>query len=547
MTTLRDALTLAVGHHGRGEHADAAAIYRLILAVQPDNAAALNNLGLLSEPPDAMGLFRRAMAADPAYLDAALNLGGLLQESGATDQALAVYCQALQWLPEDPDLHFRAGYALQNGGHAAEAAEHYQAALATRPDFVPALCNLGTLHTVAEQYESAARYYEKALAIDPALIVANMNMVGILEAQGRLADADRHRTQVPCPQDIAIHEPASPRRTVLVLAGSKGNVPLDGLLPPDTRRITWHVEYATDAQEAALPAYDVVFNGIGNADTMAASQTRVAGMHRRRPVLNPPEKVARTRRDLLPQLLHGIPGVVVPRVVRLSGHDLRGPTLPESLAEHGMGCPVLIRPIVGHGGNGMVLADTLDDLAGLAAEADAYYAIAFHDYRSADGFYRKYRAIFVDREVFPYHLAISQAWLVHYFSAGMLDGAWKRKEERRFLEDPAAAIGVAAMAALSAIARRLDLDFAGIDFSLLPDGRLLVFEANPTMLVHMSDPADEFPYKHVAVPKITAAFAAMLDRQAASSPADKHTMTFERLWFKEAGHELAGNSAAVSG
>jgi hypothetical protein len=63
--------------------------------------------------------------------------------------------------------------------------------------------------------------------------------------------------------------------------------------------------------------------------------------------------------------------------------------------------------------------------------------------------------IFVDREPYPYHLAISQHWLVHYFSADMLHPAWKRQEEERFLAEPRAALGRPAMAALTAIARRL--------------------------------------------------------------------------------------------
>lgn len=45
-------------------------------------------------------------------------------------------------------------------------------------------------------------------------------------------------------------------------------------------------------------------------------------------------------------------------------------------------------------------------------------------------------------------------------------------------------LGERAMAAIAAIGRRLDLDYGGMDFTLLADGRLFVFEANATMLVH---------------------------------------------------------------
>ena len=120
--------------------------------------------------------------------------------------------------------------------------------------------------------------------------------------------------------------------------------------------------------------------------------------------------------------------------------------------------------------------------------------------------------IFVDRAPFPYHLAISPRWLVHYFSADMLDHPAKRDEEFRFLEAPAEVLGPRACAALAAVGRRLDLDYCGADFSLLPDGRVLLFEANATMLVHPeTEPALE--RKNVHIDRILAAFDTLLERQ----------------------------------
>lgn len=68
------------------------------------------------------------------------------------------------------------------------------------------------------------------------------------------------------------------------------------------------------------------------------------------------------------------------------------------------------------------------------------------------------------------------------------------------------------MIALAEIGRRLDLDFCGIDFAIDGEGRVLVFEANATMVVHLKDAPDAFAYKHQHVPKIFAAFAAMVAR-----------------------------------
>jgi glutathione synthase/RimK-type ligase-like ATP-grasp enzyme len=83
-------------------------------------------------------------------------------------------------------------------------------------------------------------------------------------------------------------------------------------------------------------------------------------------------------------------------------------------------------------------------------------------------------------------------------------------EELSFLADPAAAIGERAMAAACAIGERLDLDYAGLDFTVLPDGRLMVFEANATMLVHPEPAGGPFAHKNPYVETILQAFRAMV-------------------------------------
>jgi hypothetical protein len=170
--------------------------------------------------------------------------------------------------------------------------------------------------------------------------------------------------------------------------------------------------------------------------------------------------------------------------------------------------PVLVRPFGSHGGAGLRRAASPAELPA----GDAYIA-PFVDFAGADGWYRKYRAIFVDGVVYPYHLAIAPRWLVHYWTAGMDADAARRAEEQRFLADHEAVLGAAAIESLAAIARRLGLDYGGIDFSVLPDGRLLVFEANATMLVHIEH-NPMFAYRNPAVARIGQAFGALLDRQA---------------------------------
>ena len=92
----------------------------------------------------------------------------------------------------------------------------------------------------------------------------------------------------------------------------------------------------------------------------------------------------------------------------------------------------------------------------------------------------------------------------------MADDLARQAEERRFLADPATALGPVAHAAVIEVGARLCLDYGGIDFSVLPDGRAVVFEANATMLAHPEDPDGEFAYKNPYATRIFEAFQAMV-------------------------------------
>jgi hypothetical protein len=124
--------------------------------------------------------------------------------------------------------------------------------------------------------------------------------------------------------------------------------------------------------------------------------------------------------------------------------------------------------------------------------------------------------IFIDGKPYPYHLAISRNWMVHYFSADMLQEPWKLAEEQCFLARPLEVLGEAAWTAISDIGKRLLLDYAGIDFTLLEDRTILVFEANATMHIHPEAPDGPLAHKNVYVEAIIEAFGNMVVARAKS-------------------------------
>ena len=72
--------------------------------------------------------------------------------------------------------------------------------------------------------------------------------------------------------------------------------------------------------------------------------------------------------------------------------------------------------------------------------------------------------------------------------------------------------------ALAAIADRVGLDYFTIDCAENKNGKLLIFEADNTAVVHNMDSSEIFPYKSPQMRKIFGAFAAMLYRRAGAQP-----------------------------
>jgi glutathione synthase/RimK-type ligase-like ATP-grasp enzyme len=267
---------------------------------------------------------------------------------------------------------------------------------------------------------------------------------------------------------------------------------------------------------------DVVFNMICNADdgkdVLAQALDLVEQLGR--PTINHPRLVMETDRETMARRLADIPCCAVPKTLRVAGPVLTKAALDEDLA--GFDLPVLVRVAGTHGGEDFAKCDDWESIVDfVSGDPEAvYYVIEFLNYRSADGFYRKYRVIFVDGEIFPYHLAIHDDWKVHHFRTDMANHAWMRKEEERFLGDMGGVFSAPHQDALRAIARATGLDYAGVDCGIDCNGRIVVFEANASMLVHDEKNAD-FVYKNQYIARIKVAFDAMLSRHACLGGEDR--------------------------
>jgi len=365
---------------------------------------------------------------------------------------------------------------------------------------------LGNVFVRKGLYLDALAAYQVSTDLDPDLSEAHLaasELAYILRdeetsASHRARALAQHRVYPdPMPLDERL-----PLLLVLRDAPYAVNTPLELLL--DRTRVAIHKFYVDGTIDEEMPEFSCAFAAFGFARDGAAEAAQSFLQRAQRPFVNDPSRIALQAREALPVTLAGIPGVAVVATERVPRAEL-------SLAAS----PQLVRPADSQAGDGLALIDSAEALDAHVARfpADAYHVTPFVEYRSADGYYRKYRIIFVDGVAYPYHLAISPRWMVHYQSSPMREYDWMRAEEEAFLAAPARTIPHW-NAVMPRIARALGLDYVGIDATLLPDGTLLVFEADSGLLVHDEDPGDVWAFKRPYVARIREALHALIEGRA---------------------------------
>ncbi|HLL26092.1 MAG TPA: hypothetical protein VKT73_00370 [Xanthobacteraceae bacterium] len=357
---------------------------------------------------------------------------------------------------------------------------------------------------------------------DPLDAAAYMDLSTIAHLQGRPEDrialqSEALRLQRIYRQPSAIDGPHSLRLLAFMAPGDfMANIPIEFLLEGSSVRLDM-VYVLPGAGLPELPDHDLAFVAMAETDP---NQILLRGLEDilrswQRPVVNAPAKIARLTRDGTWELLKSAPGLTVPRnaridrpsLARIGGGDA---AIEEFLPDSSF--PVIARPLDSHAGNGLA---KLDDRAAIASylqqrpEAEFYIA-PFIDYRGSDGFFRKYRVVLIGGRPYASHMAISSEWMIHYLNAGMMESAWKRDEEARFMADFDRDFSVRHAVALTAIADRFGLEYIPFDCGETRDGKLLFFESGTNMIVHSMDSPDLFPYKKPQMEKLFSAFRNML-------------------------------------
>jgi len=119
----------------------------------------------------AVQAYEHAVAADPTLLDAHINLGRLLHESGRHAYAERVYLDAIRVCGDDPLLLYNFGVLLDDMGRKAEAMRVYEAALRVDSGMADCHYNLALLYEDVKKPKEAIRHmaqYRRLIGSNPA-------------------------------------------------------------------------------------------------------------------------------------------------------------------------------------------------------------------------------------------------------------------------------------------------------------------------------------------------------------------------------------------
>ena len=147
----------------------------------------LNNSGKSKE---AEVLTRKAIAINPNYANAYLNLGLILKDLGKLEEAEKSTRKAIELQPDFAKAYYNLGSILKDLGKLEEAEIFQRKAIEKNPHSADYHCNLGLILKDLGKSEEAEKSTRKAIELQPNSATANLNLGLILKDLGKLQEAE---------------------------------------------------------------------------------------------------------------------------------------------------------------------------------------------------------------------------------------------------------------------------------------------------------------------------------------------------------------------
>jgi protein O-GlcNAc transferase len=139
---------------------------------------------------DAEAIYRQVLAQNPNEVDAHNNLGAVLRGLGRIDEAVESYRRAIQLKPDRAEGHYNLGNALRFKVQLDEAVDSYQRAIGLKPDYAEAYNNLGLVLAEQGRLDEAIAACRSAIQLKPD---NSDNYVNLLYALYHHPDYDSRR------------------------------------------------------------------------------------------------------------------------------------------------------------------------------------------------------------------------------------------------------------------------------------------------------------------------------------------------------------------
>jgi len=266
-----------------------------------------------------------------------------------------------------------------------------------------------------------------------------------------------------------------------------GNCFIRGQLPLKKGISSWVLLFGKGVRQRGVDFTkkpSLIFNEIADADTHRGALERCMELCSQvdTTVINRPEKILRTSRDRVSELLQGIPGVKMPKTVRFN------PRSPEDVFEgaesENFDMPFIVRVAGDHGGKRMIRVNSREDYHALHVfpfDGRDFYLTEYVDYKDEAGLYHKQRIVVVDGEPVLRHSLFDSDWKIHGSSRTFMRAREPWDDSLARMHQMDTELIPKLRPALQEISNRLQLEYFGVDCNVRPNGEMLIFEANANM------------------------------------------------------------------